>query len=129
MKTLVICGSNRFLTEIREISQSLKNKGVVVYEPYLHPPENEWEKLSEDYKKYISLGLTHDHIYNIRLADVVFIYNKNKYVGVGTTMEIGCAIALGKPVYALEADDEEWARRALYRGTTTNVEELLEILK
>ena len=35
------------------------------------------------------------------MADIVFIYNKNGYAGVSTTLEIGGALMLGKPIYAL----------------------------
>jgi hypothetical protein len=98
MKSVVICGSRRFKPGMRKFAAELKKAGVVVYEPYLHSGEKEWEGLSETYQRFIALGLTHDHFYKIKMADVVFIYNKDGYSGVSTTLELGCALALNKPI-------------------------------
>lgn len=81
MKSVVICGSRRFKPEIRKFAAGLKELGAVVYEPYLHQGQKEWENLSEQYKKFIALGLTHDHFYKIKMADIVFVYNKDGYSG------------------------------------------------
>lgn len=125
---MVICGSKRFTSGIRAFAAALKRKGVIVYEPYLHNGGDAWNELSDDYKSYVALGLTHDHFYKIRLADVVFVYNKDIYIGVSTTMELGYALACDKPVYALEPDDPEWARKVLYRGITPTPAALLKKL-
>lgn len=129
MKSVVVCGSRRFKTEIRKFSQKLRDLGVVVYEPYLHSGQDEWTHLSDAYKKFVALGLTHDHFYKIKIADVVFIYNKNGYLGNSTTLELGCAVALGKPVYALSDKDEELCRRVLVREFIKTPRELLKKLK
>ncbi len=128
MKTVVICGSRRFKPEMREFGKKLKDLGVVVFEPYLHSGQEEWAGLSEDYKKFIALGLTHDHFYKIQMADIVFIYNKDGYSGNSTTLEIGYAMALGKPIYALADGDEELCRRVLFREIISTPEELLKRL-
>ncbi|OGM08497.1 hypothetical protein A2Z67_02085 [Candidatus Woesebacteria bacterium RBG_13_36_22] len=125
MKTVVICGSRRFKPEMRNFAQKLKEKDVVVYEPYLHEGGDGWNKLSQEYKYFVSLGLTHDHFYKIRMADVVFVYNKDGYSGVSTTLEIGCAVALGKPIYALSDKDEELCRKVLFRGIIKTPKELI----
>lgn len=127
MKSVVICGSRRFKSEIREFGKQLKKFGVVVYEPYLHSGQDEWEKLSYDYKKFVALGLTHDHFYKIQMADVMFVYNKDGYVGNSTTLEIGYAVAAGKPIYAL-ASDEELCRHVLFREIISSPEELAKRL-
>jgi len=129
MKTVVICGSGRFKPEIREFAKQLKKLGVVVYEPHLHTPQDEWATLSEDYKKFTALGLTHDHFYKIQMADVVFIFNKDGYVGNSTTLEIGYAVALGKPIYALNGDDTELCRHVLFREVISSPTELAKKLK
>jgi len=129
MKTVVICGSRRFKPEIREFAKRLKKLGVVVYEPYLHSRQDELAKLSEDYKKFVALGLTHDHFYKIRMADVVFIFNKDGYAGNSTTLEIGYAVALGKPIYALSDDNEELCRHILFREIISSPTELAKRLK
>ncbi|MBU4380614.1 nucleoside 2-deoxyribosyltransferase [Candidatus Parcubacteria bacterium] len=129
MKTVVICGSRRFKKEIREFESKLIKAGVVVFSPYLHEGKDEWDKLSLQYKKFVALGLTHDHFYKIRMADVVFVYNKDGYAGVSTTLELGYAVALGKPIYALSDKDEELCRLTLFREVIKTPRELINKLK
>lgn len=129
MKSVVICGSRRFKPEIRSFAINLENSGVVVYAPFLHSGGDEWSLLSEDYKRFVALGLTHDHFYKIRMADVVFVYNKDGYIGPSTTMELGCAVALDKPVYALLDKDTEICRLVLFRGFFDNTSEFLTVLR
>lgn len=127
MKSVVLCGSRRFKPEIREFGKKLKELGVVVFEPYLHSGQDEWQKLSDDYKKFVALGLTHDHFYKIKMADVVFVYNKDGYCGNSTTLEIGYAVGANKPIYALSAD-EELCRHVLFREIIKTPEELVKKL-
>jgi len=129
MKTVCICGSRRFKKEIRKFEKELVKMGVVVYSPYLHEGKDEWNNLSEQYKKFTALGLTHDHFYKVKMADVVFIYNKNGYSGVSTTLELGYAVALGKPIYALSDKDEELCRSVLSREVIKTPKELIKKLK
>lgn len=128
MKTVVICGSRRFKPEMRQFANGLKKLGVVVYEPYLHSGQEEWANLSDDYKKFVALGLTHDHFYKIKMADVVFVYNKDGYSGNSTTLELGYAVALGKPIYALSDKDEELCRRVLFRDFLKTPKQLFQML-
>ncbi len=127
MRSVVICGSTRFKTEIREFAKRLKEAGVVVFEPHFRFDPEGWEKLSNDDKKYIALGLSHDHFHKIRMADVVFIYNKEGYSGNSTTLEIGFAVSTGKPIYALAADDEV-CRQVFFRELVGSPEELIKKL-
>ena len=127
MKSVVICGGKRFKPEMRDFADKLKKLGVVVHEPFLHSRGDEWEKLSDDYKNFIALGLTHDHFYKIKIADAVFVYNKEGYSGNSVTLEIGFAVALGKPIYALN-NDEELCRQVLFRKITALPEELVKQL-
>lgn len=127
MKSVVLCGSRRFKPEIREFGEKLKQLGVVVFEPFLHSGQDEWQSLSDDYKRFVALGLTHEHFYKIKLADVVFIYNKDGYSGNSVTLEIGYAVAVDKPLYALSAD-EELCRHVLFRKIIKTPEELIKQL-
>ncbi|KKQ91922.1 MAG: hypothetical protein UU16_C0009G0006 [Candidatus Woesebacteria bacterium GW2011_GWA2_40_7] len=129
MKSVVICGSKRFRPQARAFAAELKKFGVTVYEPYFHSGEKEWDGLSEAYKKFVALGLTHDHFYKIKMADIVYIYNKGGYAGVSTTLELGYAMALGKPIYALSEEDGELCRNVLIRGFLKTPKELLKKLK
>jgi hypothetical protein len=127
MKSVVLCGSSRFKSEMRAFAAELKAQGVLVYEPYLHYDQAGWDTLSDDYKKFATLGLTHDHLYKIRMADVLFVYNKDGYVGNSTTLEIGAALALNKPIYAFHIDDE-WVRQTLFRAIVVTPAELIRYL-
>jgi len=129
MKSVVICGSRRFKPEIRKFAKDLKRAGVIVFEPYLHEGKDEWEKMSESYKDFVALGLTHDHFYKIKMADIVFLYNKDGYSGNSSTLELGYATALGKPIYALSNKDEERCRRVLFREIVKTPQELIKKLK
>ena len=129
MKTVCICGSRRFKPQVRKFARELEKAGVTVYIPYHHSGQDEWEDLSDAYKKFVALGLTHDHFYKIKMADVIFIYNKGGYSGNSTTLEIGYAVALGKPIYALSDKDEELCRRVLIRGVAKTPKQLIKILK
>lgn len=129
MKTVVVCGSARFKTEMRAFAKKLKDSGVIVFEPYLHQREDEWPALSDQHKKLILIGLTHDHFYKIKTADVVYIFNKNGYSGVSTTLEMGYAMALGKIIYTLSEDKEEDCRNGLFRDIVKTPKELIEKLK
>ncbi len=40
------------------------------------------------------------HLENIRKSDAIYIFNKGSYLGPAVTVEIGYALALGKPIYA-----------------------------
>jgi nucleoside 2-deoxyribosyltransferase len=129
VKSVAICGSRRFKPGIRSFAAELKNAGVVVYEPFLHSGVDEWDRLSDDYKRFVALGLTLDHFYKIKMADVVFIYNQEGYAGPSTTLELGCAVALGKTVYAFSDKDPEICRTVLIHGFFDNAQDFLKALK
>lgn len=129
MKSVVICGSRRYKPEIIKFAKDLTKLGVVVFAPYLHEGKEEWNNLSEQYKKFTALGLTHDHFYKIKMADVVYVYNKKGYSGNSTTMEIGYAMAVGKPIYAFSDEDEEICRKVLFREFIKTPKELVKKLK
>lgn len=41
-----------------------------------------------------------EHLANIKKSDAVYIFNKGSYLGPAVTVEIGYALALGKPIFA-----------------------------
>lgn len=128
MKSVVICGSRRFKKEIREFEQKLRDEGVTVFPPILNMNAG-INDLPDDLKRYSFLGLTWHHIEFIRKADIVFIYNKDGYIGNSVTLEMGAAAALGKPIYALEDEKEEACRRVLIDEIINSVEVLVNHLK
>ncbi|MDD3711576.1 MAG: hypothetical protein PHP37_03195 [Patescibacteria group bacterium] len=129
MKSVVICGSSRFFKEIRGFAKKLKDLGVVVYEPHLYRASGGiWENIPDFDKPFVASGLTHDHFYKIRMADVVYVLNKDGYSGVSTSMEIAYAVALNKPVYAFSDQDKEICRKILFSGIVSTPEDLLKYL-
>ena len=128
MKSVVICGSRRFEKEIRKFARDLRKFGVITYEPFLNK-NTKINNLSHDLKRYAFLGLTLHHLSFIRKADVIFVYNKGGYAGVSTSLELGFAEALGKPIYALSDQDPESARAVLFNEIIKTPKELIKRLK
>lgn len=128
MKSVVICGSRRYTDGIREFEAKLHKKGIVVYSPILNTNKH-INELPEDLKRYAFLGLTWHHLEFIRKADVVFIYNKDGYMGNSTTIELEAAVALGKPIYSLEQDTTEQCRKVLIDEVIGSVDKLVKLLK
>ncbi len=130
MKSVVVCGSSRFASEIGEFSKKLKDLGVVVFEPHLYRASGGvWSEIKDFDKKFVALGLVHDHFYKMRMADVVYVYNQDGYAGVSTNMEIGYAVALNKPIYAYEEADSEPCRKCVFSGVVKTPEDLLDYLR
>ena len=128
MKSVVICGSRRFKKEIRKFADQLKKAGGCVYEPILND-DPKIDELPPHLKRFAFLGLTHHQFSFIRKGDVVFFYNKNGYLGNSSTLELGFAEALGKPIYALEEDKEEPCRNVLFDEIIKTPKELIQRLK
>ncbi|MFA6160820.1 MAG: hypothetical protein WC766_01435 [Patescibacteria group bacterium] len=129
MKSVVICGSSRFAAEMREFAKKLKDLGVVVFEPHLYRSSGgNWEEIKDFDKKFVALGLTHDHFYKICMADVVYVFNKDGYAGNSTTLEIGYAVAMNKAIYAFDGGDEEICRKVLFSSIVKEPEELVKLL-
>jgi len=128
MKSVALCGSRRFKKEIRNFADKLEKAGVVVYQPLLNT-DVKIRKLPEHFQYYSFLGLTHHQFEAIRKADVVFIYNKGGYMGNSTTLELGFAIALSKPIYALEKDADEPCRNILIDKVIKTPKHLINQLK
>ncbi len=130
MKSVVICSSSRFSKEARAFAKGLEKLGVTVYlAHYYRSSGGDWSKISDFDKPFVALGLTLDHFYKIRMADVVLVFNKDGYAGNSTSMEIGYAVALDKPIYAVSAKDDDMCRAVLFRGIVKTPRELVKFLK
>ena len=132
VKSVVICSSNKFADEVKRFAAKLERRGVTVFLPYFYSAihgEKRWGQLDKVDKEFVALGLTSDHFSKIQNADVIFIYNKGGYSGNSVTLEIGYAVALGKPVYALEEDTGEVCRHVLFREIIPSAEELAKRLQ
>ncbi len=84
-----ICGSARFLHQMREANRELTLAGVIV----VAPGEAEGV-ISQDQKSVLDAL----HLRKIDLADRVLVVNPGGYVGEATSREIAYALATGKPV-------------------------------
>ena len=141
MKSVVVCGSQRFKDEIRKFVTDLKELGVpVVFEPNFEGQsadfvkKEEKERLkSETYREQVP-AMVHAHFERVRKADVCYIYNKNGYLGINTTLELGYAHGKGMIIYALEHEqpyDEggEICRDILFFEIVKTPEELVKKLQ
>jgi len=130
MKSVTICSSNRFADEAEKFAKKLEKLGVNVLIPHFYTKNyGGVDNVEGHNKKFIAMGLTHDHFYKIRKSDVVFMFNKEGYSGNSTTLELGYAVALGKPIYALSNKDIETCRDILFQGYAKTPEELIKFLK
>ena len=129
MKSVVICCSNKFAKEASAFAAKLRDLGVNVMEPHFYDAGGgDWSRVHAFDKQFLAVGLTHDHFQKIRTGDLVFFYNKDGYFGNSTTLELGFATALGKPVYALSDKDSELCRKILIRQFVAAPEELIKFL-
>jgi nucleoside 2-deoxyribosyltransferase len=114
MKSVVVCGSKKYKDEIAQFCKELSDLGVLVFEPSIQQPIFESEKFQSDYiTNVIFKGLTLEHFDWIRKADICFIYNKDDYAGVSVSLEMGYAVALGKPIFALSRKTGDPCRDSL----------------
>ena len=84
-----ICGSLRFVEEMRRANRDLSLTGVIVVAP------GEATGVISDEQKAV-LGVL--HLRKIDLADRVLVVNPGGYIGESTSREIAYARATGKPV-------------------------------
>ncbi|MEU6616092.1 hypothetical protein [Streptomyces parvus] len=84
-----ICGSTRFVQQMRRANRDLTFAGVIVVAP------GEADELITDEQK-AALGAL--HLRKIDLADRVLVVNPDGYIGQSMRREIAYARATGKPV-------------------------------
>ena len=106
MKTICFCGSFKFYKDMEKAAKQLRKAGFTVIVPqpshirHGHKPE----ELKNKYDKEILIKWEGEgafsHLANIRKSDAVYIFNQGFYLGPAVTVEIGFALALGKPIFA-----------------------------
>lgn len=124
---ITICCSRRFKKEARDFASQLRALGLTVYEPPLYstPPGKTFTK---EQKYAIAAGFTYRHFEKIRKSDAIFVLNKDHYMGISTTFEIGYAAALHKRIFFME-DDDDYPRKILIENITKTPDELLTALQ
>lgn len=140
MKSVVICGSQRYKDEIKKFAGRLQKLGVpIVFEPNFDRQrkkllaKKEKDRLkSKSYRDRVP-AMVHEHFDRIRKADVCYIYNKDGYLGVNTTLELGFAHGKNMIIYALEPERPvehggEVCRDILFTEIVQKPEELVKRL-
>jgi len=140
MRSVVICGSQRFKDEIAAFANDLRELGVpVVFEPNFRRQRKEMltkdekDRLkSQSYRERVP-AMVHEHFNRIRKADVCYIYNKGGYLGINTTLELGFAHGKNMVIYALEPEKSveeggEICRDILFTEIIDSPEELVKRL-
>lgn len=129
MKSVVVCGSKKYADDIAKFCQELEKLGVLVFEPSFH------EKFPEDifiHSDYVTSklfkGLALEHFNWIQKAEVCYVFNKDDYVGVSVTLEMGYATALGKPIFALSPKAGDPCRDALIDKVVKTPKQLAALL-
>jgi hypothetical protein len=84
-----ICGSARFVDEMRAANRDLTFAGVIVV-----APGEAGELITREQKNTLDAL----HLHKIDLADRVLVVNPGGYIGESTSREIAYAHATGKPV-------------------------------
>lgn len=130
MKSIVVCGSKRYIKEMKAFCKSLEERGVLVFEPsFSDPPITEQDQIHSEFAtSKIFKGLTLEHFDWIRKSEVCFIYNPDEYVGASVTMEMAYACALGKPVFAIKPKTGDPCRDTLIDKVVESPEELAKLL-
>lgn len=140
MKSVVICGSQRYKDDIKKFAERLRELGVpIVFEPNF---ERQRKKMavakeavrlrSKSYRDRVP-AMVHEHFDRIRKADVCYVYNKSGYLGVNTTLELGFAHGKNMVIYALETERPteeggEICRDILFTEIIDNPKELVKRL-
>ena len=108
-KVITLCGSTRFKDAFIEMQKKLTLAGNIVISVGLfgHSGDDEvWENMDEGMLTKTKEMLDDMHKRKIDMADEIFVINVGGYIGSSTQSEIDYAVATGKPVNYLEADQE-----------------------
>lgn len=92
-----ICGSTRFVNELRAANRDLTFAGVIVVAPDVFS-RAEGHEADQPLTNEQKTALDALHLRKIDLADRVLIVNPGGYIGESTSREISYARATGKPI-------------------------------
>ncbi len=104
-KIICFCGSSRFIWYFATLAWSFEKEGYITLGLHLLPPNYTEEKVHADHiAEYEGVADKMDalHRRKIDIADMVFVINKDGYIGKSTAAEIEYATKLGKPIKYLE---------------------------
>lgn len=113
MAIITACGSGKNREIIHSLCKKLEEKGHIVLTPPLHNIGKYTTDMDLEGETLLWKGATFAHLNRIKTADVCIMVNPKGYLGVGSTLELGYAVALGKLIISLQ-HDEELARESLF---------------
>lgn len=96
MKIITMCGSLKYIEEIKQYSEKLALEGNCVLS-IIYPTKNK-----EDYTKEEIKLLQMEHYKKIDISDAIFVVNKNGYIGEAVRNEIEYAKNKNKEIIYLE---------------------------
>lgn len=98
MKTICLCGSFKFYQQMNKVQEILVTNDKKCIKPVPFPHEDPKKSRAREEEE---IG-TKAHIENVKQAGIVYVVDKDGYVGRSTSVEIGVAYGLGKKIYAME---------------------------
>lgn len=100
-KVVTLCGSTRFKDEFFRVQKELTLKGYIVLSLSIFGHSGDEEAWDEETKKMLIAM----HWQKIDMADIVYVINKNGYIGESTEEEIKYAKQLEKTIIYLEGNE------------------------
>lgn len=113
MKCVISGSFRKFYNDIAKLAGEFESRGMKVLSPKISRVKNPGEDfiiLESDETSDIK-ELEQQHLNAIQEANFLYVYNPDGYLGQSTTLEIGYALGLGKPVYAFEKPSDETLSR------------------
>jgi nucleoside 2-deoxyribosyltransferase len=83
---------------MNKVEEILVRNGLKCIKPVPFPHGDPRKRRTREEEK---IG-TREHIENVKQADIIYVVDKDGYVGRSTSVEIGVAYGLGKKIYAME---------------------------
>jgi len=83
---------------MNKVEEILARNSIKCIKPIPYPNEDPRQSRTREEEE---IG-TKEHIENVKQADIIYVVDKDGYVGRSTSVEIGVAYGLGKKIYAME---------------------------
>ena len=96
MKVITICGSLKFEKEMMLVAEKLTLQGNCVLTP-IYQVSKEIKKTERELEKFKNA-----HFKKIELSDMIYVVNKDNYIGESTKLEIEYSKKLGKEIMYFE---------------------------
>jgi hypothetical protein len=101
-KIVTLCGSTKFKEDFERINKEFTLKGYIVLAPavFIHSGDKE---ITDEQKE----ELDKLHKKKIDMSDLVYVINKNGYIGTSTGKEIIYATSQGINIIYMETEDKK----------------------